>query len=210
MVLELKDISYAWPGSTGGSPLLDGLSLELRAGERIALTGANGAGKTTLLHIIMGLIIPDSGGIAAFGRPMQSESDFVWMRRRVGFLFQDSDDQLFSPTVEEDVAFGPLNLGLSHAEARQRVVQTLQELGIEHLLKKVTHNLSGGEKRLVAFATIAAMHPEVYILDEPSIGLDRQRRSLLLEYIREYAGTCIITTHDEEFLSKLEARPVNL
>jgi cobalt/nickel transport system ATP-binding protein len=214
-LIELKGITHTWPTAatkaTGGqAPLIDDFSLSLNEGERMALTGLNGSGKTTLMHILMGLTEPNSGDIHAFGKPCRLENDFAAMRRRVGFLFQDSDDQLFCPTVEEDVAFGPLNLGLSHHDARVRVEETLSALGVAHLQKSVTHKLSGGEKRLVAFATIAAMRPEAYVLDEPTSGLDKERREVMLSYIKENVRSALITSHDRDFLDEVTRRSVNL
>lgn len=223
MALELNGICYSWPTGGGvhetdtvthyvapGAMLINALSLTLAEGERVALLGGNGAGKSTLMHIIMGLVTPQKGTIRVFGSPVSTEVDFASLRRRVGFLFQDSDDQLFCPTVEEDVAFGPLNLGLTHAEARERVAGTLDALGIGHLKRSVTHRLSGGEKRLVAFATIAAMRPDIYILDEPTSGLDRQRRETLTSYINDHVHTALITSHDADFLSGITDRSVSL
>lgn len=207
MAIELKNITHSFEGD---SVLIDGLSLSLSKGERIALRGPNGAGKSTLMHIIMGLIRPTGGEIFAFGNPLKTEDDFALMRRRVGFLFQDSDDQLFCPTVAEDVAFGPLNLGLTHAEALLRVGETLSALGIGQLEQSITHRLSGGEKRLVAFATIAAMRPEVYILDEPTTGLDGAHRRRLMEYIDSNVSTCLVSSHDEDFLSQISTSTVTL
>ena len=138
----------------------------------MALLGPNGCGKTTLLHLIVGLLRPSAGQIEAFGRQRMAEADFHEVRRRVGLLFQDADDQLFCPTVAEDVAFGPLNLGKSRDEVRRIVAGTLDSLGLAGYEHRVTYRLSGGEKRLVALATVLAMQPEVLLLDEPSGGLD--------------------------------------
>ena len=209
MAIELKNITHAFEDS---GVLIDNISLSIGKGERIALHGHNGSGKSTLMHIIMGLIKPSSaeGSITAFERPMANEDDFIWMRQRVGFLFQDSDDQLFCPTVAEDIAFGPLNLGLTHSQAAERVKETLSALGIEHLEKSITHRLSGGEKRLVAFATIAAMKPEVYILDEPTAGLDEQRREMLIKYITDNIDTCLVASHDEGFIEGICTGSVSL
>ena len=133
--------------------------------------GPNGSGKTTLFHIIMGLLTPSSGTIEFFGKPVKTEKDFRKVYKKVGLLFQDADDQLFSPTVLEDVAFGPLNLGKSKLEARNIAQNTLERLGIAHFENRVTHKLSGGEKRLVALATVLSMEPELLLLDEPNTGV---------------------------------------
>ena len=179
-LLDLKDIHFGYPGL---APVLEGASMQLQPGERLSLIGPNGAGKSTLLKIIMGLLIPTSGSVTAFGKPCMSEADFHEMRRRVGFVFQDADDQLFCPTVAEDVAFGPLNLGKSKAEALAIVDTVLARLDLVHLRDRVTHKLSGGEKRLVTLATVLAMDPEVLILDEPTNALDPDNYARLTEIL---------------------------
>ncbi len=221
-MIELRAIEFSYPGgdasggdiSSGdaisGNALFEGLDFALRKGERVGLVGANGSGKSTLMRLIMGLRIPTAGDVVLFGRPCRTEDEFSEARRRMGFLFQDSDDQLFSPTVEEDIAFGPLNLGRTHAEARQDVVETCKLLGISGLRQKVTHKLSGGQKRLVALATAAAMRPEVYILDEPTAGIDEQAMDTLLRFIDQHVRTCLIASHDREFLAKVTSREFSL
>jgi cobalt/nickel transport system ATP-binding protein len=195
-IIELRDLRF----HRRGRALFDGLSFALGAGDRVGLVGPNGSGKTTLMHLVMGLLKPSSGEVRAFGRPRSTEEDFAEVRRRVGLLFQDSDDQLFCPTVREDVAFGPLNLGRTHEEAEAIVGETLAALGIEGLAGEVTHHLSGGEKRLVALATVVAMRPECYLLDEPTDGLDEGHSELFLEYLRRECGTYLVASHDREFL----------
>jgi cobalt/nickel transport system ATP-binding protein len=196
-VIEIKDLAFS---HHHGKTIFTGLNMSLLHGERIGLVGPNGSGKTTLMHLIMGLHKPSSGEIKVFGEPRVNEDDFKDVRKRVGLLFQDSDDQLFCPTVREDVAFGPLNLGKTHDEAATIVKDTLSVLGIGGLEDEVTHHLSGGEKRLVALATVIAMRPECYLLDEPTDGLDSEKASLLLKYLKEHASTYLIATHDREFL----------
>jgi cobalt/nickel transport system ATP-binding protein len=197
IMIEIKDLSFS---HHHGKTVFTGLNMTLLQGERVGLTGPNGSGKTTLFHLIMGLHKPSSGEIRIFGEPRVNEDDFKDVRRKVGLLFQDSDDQLFCPTVKEDVAFGPLNLGHSHDEAEKIVKDTLSVLGIGNLEGEVTHHLSGGEKRLVALATVIAMRPECYLLDEPTDGLDSKKASLLLQYLKESASTYVVATHDREFL----------
>jgi cobalt/nickel transport system ATP-binding protein len=195
-LIELRGIRL----SRRGRPLFDGLDFAMKEGDRVGLVGPNGSGKTTLMHLIMGLLKPSSGEIRVFGKPRSTEEDFAEVRRRVGLLFQDSDDQLFCPTVREDVAFGPLNLGRTHEEAEAIVEETLAALGIEGLAGEVTHHLSGGEKRLVALATVAAMRPECYLLDEPTDGLDEGHAGLFLEYLRRECRTYLVASHDRDFL----------
>ena len=167
IVINLSDISFAY---SGNATVLDKLNLQLYSGERLGLIGPNGSGKTTLFHIIMGLLKPSSGIIEIFGKQVSEEKDFRSVRERIGLLFQDADDQLFSPTVLEDVAFGPLNLGKSQDEARDIAHRTLDVLGLSGFEDRITYKLSGGEKKLVSLATVLAMEPEILLLDEPSNG----------------------------------------
>ncbi len=196
-MIEIRDLSFGYPN---GRKIFNGLSFSLEKGEKIGLVGPNGTGKTTLFYLIMGLLRPDSGEIKVFGRPRENEKNFLEVRQRIGLLFQDSEDQLFCPTVEEDIAFGPLNLGKSHNKARAIVGETCERLGLLGFEKKVTYRLSGGEKRLVALATVVAMNPECFLLDEPVAGLDEITRERFLRYLKEHAETYVIVTHDYEFL----------
>ncbi|WP_035254503.1 energy-coupling factor ABC transporter ATP-binding protein [Desulfatiglans anilini] len=196
-LIRLDGISFAYPGR---ATVLDHADLTLREGERIGLMGPNGAGKTTLFHLIMGLLKPDSGRIEIFGREVREEKDFESVRRQIGFLFQDADDQLFHPTVLEDVAFGPLNLGKSREEAQLIALKTLEKLGLEHFEGRITHRLSGGEKRLVALATVLAMEPKVLLLDEPTAGLDERTKERLTQLLKGLDLTYIIISHELDFL----------
>lgn len=199
-LIELTDLSFAYPGL---DPVLDGASMRLMAGERLSLVGPNGAGKSTLLKIIMGLLDPTGGTVTAFGKPCVVEADFHDMRRRVGLVFQDADDQLFCPTVAEDVAFGPLNLGKSKHEALAIVDRVLTRLGLTHLRDRVTHKLSGGEKRLVTLATVLAMEPEVLILDEPTNALDPSNYARLVEILKGLDQAILLVSHDPEFRAEI-------
>jgi cobalt/nickel transport system ATP-binding protein len=198
-LIDIKKLYFNYPK---GEKIFNGLDLSLREGEKVGLVGPNGAGKTTLFHIIMGLLRPTSGTVEIFGKMRKEEKDFIEVRQRIGLLFQDSDDQLFSPTVEEDIAFGPLNLGKSPEEARSIVKETCELLGLSGFEKRITHRLSGGEKRLVALATVVAMKPECYLLDEPFAGLDETTTQRFLHYLKTYAKTYIIISHDRELLKK--------
>jgi len=184
-------------------PVLVDVNFELHPGMRVAVTGPNGSGKTTLLHIIVGLLSPDAGVVEAFGRERRTESDFYEVRCRAGLLFQDPDDQLFCPTVLEDVAFGPLNLGRSRDEALQIVHRTLGRLGLTGYENRITTELSGGEKRLVSLAGVLAMEPDVLLLDEPAAGLDRQTRSRMIEILHELPQAMVVVSHDSEFLKEV-------
>ena len=197
MLINIKELDFGYPY---GKKVFEDLNFSLKSGETVGLTGSNGAGKTTLFHLIMGLLKPDAGEIEIFGKARKVERDFIEVRRRVGLVFQDSDDQLFCPTVEEDIAFGPLNLGKSQEEAKAVVGEVCEKLGLKGFEKKVTHRLSGGEKRLVALATAAAMNPECFLFDEPVVGLDEATTDRFLRYLKEYGKTYVIITHDREFL----------
>jgi len=197
-ILKIEDLHF---GYQNGKKVFHGLKFTLKEKERIGLVGPNGAGKTTLFHLIMGLQKPSSGSIEIFNIIRRTEHDFTEVRQRIGFLFQDSDDQLFCPTVEEDIAFGPLNLGKSHDEARLIVKDTCEKLGLSGYEKRITHRLSGGEKRLVALATVMAMHPECYLFDEPTAGLDDVTTGRFLDYLTAYTDTYVIITHNRELLT---------
>ena len=191
-----------------GRVVLDGVSLKISAGDRLALAGANGAGKTTLLRTLVGLERPSAGTLVAFGAERRREADFLEVRRRAGLLFQDADDQLFAPTVLEDVAFGPLNLGLAPARAVETARTTLARLALGHLEGRITHRLSGGEKRLVALAGVLAMAPDVLLLDEPTTGLDEANQARLEEILAGLDVAMVIVSHDRLFLERLATRAV--
>lgn len=186
----------------GGRRVLDGLSFSMSAGERIALVGDNGAGKTTLLRTIVGLESA-TGDIRAFGLHCQSEADFRHVRAKAAYLFQDPDDQLFCPTVIEDVAFGPLNLGLTREQATTRAHDILNELELDHLANRITHHLSGGEKRLVSLAAILAMDPELLLLDEPSNALDQTHLERMFDILAKQKIAMLVVSHDWRLLERL-------
>lgn len=199
VILNLLKIRYGYPG---GPLILNDLDFHLHAGDRIGLVAPNGSGKTTLFHIIMGLLKPIAGTVEAFGTTRKTEADFIEVRRRIGLLFQDADDQLFSPTVLEDVAFGPLNLGKSRDEAVAVARKTLDFLGLNDFEDRVTYKLSGGEKRLVSLATVLAMEPEVLLLDEPSTGLDSSTKDKLIDILNGLDLSLVLISHEFDFLSK--------
>jgi len=198
-LLELEKITFSYHGK---SRALDEIDFHLHYGEKTGLVGDNGSGKTTLLQLLVGIIRPDSGKMTIFGRKVEKESDFIAIREQIGLLFQNSDDQLFCPTVIEDVAFGPLNLGLSAQQARQRALETLEQLQLLELADRVTHQLSGGEKKLVALATLLSMKPKVLLLDEPTAGLDQGTKSRLAKILAELEVTYIMASHEFDFLSE--------
>jgi cobalt/nickel transport system ATP-binding protein len=197
-IIDLKGITFGYPG---GPLVLKDLDFTLCPGERIGIMAPNGSGKTTLFHLIMGLVKPLSGQVSIFGKALREEKDFVEVRRRIGLLFQDPDDQLFSPTVLEDVAFGPLNLGKTKAEAAAIARRTLAFLGLEGFEDRLTFKLSGGEKRLVSLATVLAMEPEALLLDEPENGLDARTRARLIEVLPGLDLSYILISHELDFLT---------
>lgn len=206
-LIETRDLFYRYPRR---GVVLDKVDFSLYPGERVALTGANGAGKTTFLHLLVGLKKAKGGEIYAFGQLRNEEKDFVEVRAKAGFLFQDPDDQLFCPTVLEDVAFGPLNLGRSRADAISIARDTLSSLGMEGFEDRITHQLSGGEKRMITLAAVLAMDPDVLLLDEPSNALDRDARQRLLDTLQALPHAMIIISHDDDFLAQLSTRRVCL
>jgi len=187
----------------GKRKVLDGISFSLRVGEKFIIAGDNGAGKTTLIETVMGFIPAEGGRIYLKGREVRNEEDFYALRTTVGYVFQNPDDQLFSLTVEEELAFAPLNLKLSREEVERRIDRVLKAFSIEHLREKTIHSLSGGEKRIVSIACVLTMEPEALILDEPTTGLDRKRFSRLVEFLKETDKSVIVVTHDVELIKSL-------
>ena len=172
----LENVSFSYDSYS----VLTEINFELRLGEKVGLIGPNGAGKTTLLYIIMGFLKPTSGKVFIFGKERKKEKDFLEVRQKLGLLFQDSDSQLFCPTVKEDIAFGPLNLGKDRNEVKEIVKSIAKIFNIEHLLERPVYKLSAGEKKIVALATVFAMNPICYLLDEPSSGLDEETKEKLI------------------------------
>ncbi|MCU1453592.1 MAG: Sulfate-transporting ATPase [Acidimicrobiales bacterium] len=212
-LLEVHDLHYAY---LGRFPALAGVSLTVEAGEKLALLGANGCGKSTLLKVLDGLLFPDAGTYRAFGAEitetgLEDEQRNRGFRSRIGFIFQNSDAQVFSPTVREEVAFGPLTMGLDAAEVEARVHDTLAMLNIAPLAERAPYQLSGGEKKRVAIASVLAMNPEVLLFDEPTAALDPRTQGWLIELIVELnaAGkTIVLATHDLDTLPLLADRAV--
>lgn len=181
-------------------PVLDGLDLTVPDGQKIGLLGPNGCGKTTLFYLIMGLLKPQAGTIEIYGRTCEKETDFQWARQQAGLLFQDPNDQLFSPTVGEDVAFGPLNLGKTHHEAKQIVAKTLEQVGLSGYEERVTYQLSAGEKHLVALATVLSMKPRILLLDEPMTGLDEKATERVMAILRGLPIGYLMISHNRAIL----------
>ncbi len=198
-VFTLDHISFAYSGER---KVLEDACFSLAPGQQAGLYGPNGSGKTTLFRIIVGLATPQKGQVLFHGRPATCEKDFRALRAKVGLVLQHAEDQLFCPTVVEDVAFGPLNLGLSPEEARERAVRTLEALGLRGFEDRLTHRLSGGEKKLVSLATVLVMEPEALLLDEPTNGLDPEARERIIDILKHLATARIIISHDWDFLSQ--------
>jgi cobalt/nickel transport system ATP-binding protein len=203
--IRAAGVRYRYPG---GRPALHGVDLHVEHGERVALLGPNGAGKTTLMLHLNGLLAGD-GVLEVAGLRVGRDSVHA-LRARVGLVFQDPDDQLFMPTVREDVAFGPLNLGLGRAEVAGRVDEALAAVRMAHAADRAPHQLSMGERRRVAIATVLAMHPALLVLDEPSANLDPRARRELLEVLAGVEGTMLVATHDLPLAAELCDRAVVL
>lgn len=199
-LIQLQQVSFSYPGNS--RLLLHEADVTFDRRQRIGLIGANGSGKTTLLHIIMGLLRPTAGKLFFKGREVSGAEDFRLLRRSVGMVFQDADDQLFSPTVLEDVAFGPLNLGLTQTEAQRVSHQTLADLELSKLTDRITCHLSGGEKKLVSLATILSMQPEAMLLDEPTNNLDTATKARLIAILKRLDIGYMIISHDWDFLAE--------
>ncbi len=193
--VEARGLSFAYPD---GAPVLDDVSFEVAPGECVGLVGPNGAGKSTLLLLLVGILNPSRGEIIVGDEELTARS-LKSVRRRLGFAFQDPDDQLFMSTVEADVAFGPRNMGLSEEEVAVRIKSALETVGIAHLADRPPFRLSGGEKRAAAIATVLAMGPDALILDEPTSSLDPRARRRLLELLSRLPHTRIVATHDIDF-----------
>ena len=201
MSVELTNVTYK---NDAGTVVLENLDLSLAAAEIVGVTGRNGSGKTTLLHVIMGFLKPQSGLVRVDGNPLRLERDFQRYRgATLGMLFQNTDDQLFCPSVEEEVAFGPLNLKRPVAEVRETVTTTLRQVGLEGFETRIPQKLSGGEKRMVALASVLSMSPRFLLLDEPTAGLDDVARARLIDVLKTIDAGILIATHDHELLSTL-------
>lgn len=200
--VEVQGLHYRYPD---GQAALRGVGFSLQPGETVGLIGSNGAGKSTLLLHLNGVLLSSAGQVWVQGLPVVG-ANLVEVRRRVGLMFQDPDDQLFMPTVQEDVAFGPLNMGLTAAEVQVRVARALAIVGASHLAGRAPYRLSGGEKRSVALAGVLAMNPSVVVMDEPSAGLDPAARRSLINLLAGLQHTQLIATHDLDLVQDLCSR----
>nr|WP_288660289.1 ATP-binding cassette domain-containing protein [uncultured Alistipes sp.] len=202
--LRFDDVHYRYPN---GYEALCGVSFRITHGEKVALVGANGAGKSTLLLHTNGLLMPSQGGVVLGGIALTRRT-LPLVRQSVGLVFQDSDNQLFMPTVEEDVAFGPSNMRLEPEEIRRRVTEALDAVGALDLRGESPFRLSGGQKKRVAIATILAMEPSVLVMDEPTSNLDPRARRQIIDLIRRFSHTTLIATHDMEMVLDLCDRTI--
>ena len=200
--IEVKDLRFAYPD---GHPALRGATLSIAPGDKAALVGPNGAGKSTLMLHLNGILQAAGGEVRVCGLPVRKDT-LGKIRAAVGLVFQDPDDQLFSPTVFDDVAFGPLHMGLPEAEVRQRVAEALAAVGMDDYAGRVSHHLSVGEKKRIAIATVLAMKPEILVLDEPSAGLDPRARRGLINLLRALPQTMLVSTHDIRMVAELFPR----
>ncbi len=205
-VLDVRGLAHVYPD---GHQALYGVDLHVDAGERVALLGPNGAGKTTLVLHLNGILAPSAGSVTVSGLRV-GKPDLKEVRRRVGLVFQDPDDQLFMPTVRDDVAFGPRNLGLRGAELDRTVLEALERVGMADHVDRPPHHLSFGQRRRVAVATVLAMEPEVLVLDEPSSNLDPASRRELADILRSLDVTVLMVTHDLPYALELCPRAVIL
>ena len=204
-MIQFENVTYAYEK---GKPVISEVSFEIRKGENVGLIGANGAGKSTVMKLLLGLAGPGAGAAAGsqtLGRILVDGLEVIprnlaEVRRKLGFVLQNSDNQMFMPTVLEDMLFGLLNYGMSRQEALQRVDRVLKELGQEKLRDLYNHKISGGEKRMAAVATVLAMDPEVLLMDEPTSALDPYNRRIIINTIRELPCTKIITSHDLDMI----------
>ncbi|HEX2954801.1 MAG TPA: ABC transporter ATP-binding protein [Bacillota bacterium] len=205
-IVEVKDLSYAYPD---GHMALQGLSFRITHGESVGIVGANGAGKSTLLLHLIGVLFPQQGAVRVGDYPVTPKT-LPKIRQSAGMVFQDPDDQLFMPTVFEDVAFGPLNQGLPDDEVERRVNDALETVGASHLKNRPPYKLSGGEKRSVAIASVLSMAPNILIMDEPSSALDPLARRRLIQLLATFTHTKIIATHDLDMVMDLCKRTIVL
>jgi cobalt transport protein ATP-binding subunit len=202
-ILAVENLSFQYPD---GHAALQAVSLKISPGEKVALVGPNGAGKSTLMLHLNG-ILAGQGDLCVAGMALTKEN-LPLVRARVGMVFQNPDDQLFSPTVFEDVAFGPLHMGLPETEVRRRVERALTQVGMSQYANRLSHHLSVGEKKRISIATVLSMEPEILVLDEPSAGLDPRARRALINLLSEMELTMLVSTHDMRMVAELFPRTV--
>lgn len=205
-ITSFNDVFFAYPD---GKQALRGISFDICRGESVGIVGENGAGKSTLLRLLAGLLIPQKGVIRVGDTPV-TKKNLPAVRRRLGFTFQEPDDQLFMTSVYDDVAFGPRNYGLDEKEVEKRVIKALDTVGGLHMMERAPYKLSGGEKRAAAIAAVLSMEPEILVLDEPTASLDPKARRRLIKLLASFSHTKIIATHDLDMVLELCGRIVVL
>jgi len=203
-IVEVQDLKFSYPDHT---PALNGVTFRIEHGESVAVVGANGAGKSTLLLHLNGYLSPVEGKVRIGDYPLTPKT-LQEVRRTVGMVFQDPDDQLFMSTVSDDVAFGPLNLGFPAEDVRERVQSALQTVGVLHLKDRPSYRLSAGQKRRVAIASVLSMSPDILVMDEPTSGLDPQARRKLISILKTFKHSKIIATHDLDMVTELCERTI--
>jgi len=204
--LEVRDLRFAYDAST---PVIDGLNFQVHHGDSVGIVGANGAGKSTLLLLLMGVLRAQAGEIIV-GDTHLTARTLPIIRQKLGLVFQDPDDQLFMPTVFDDVAFGPRNSGQDEADVREQVHRALEQVGILHLKDRPPYRLSGGEKRAAAIASVLSMHPDFLILDEPTASLDPATRRRVIRLLNQFEHTKLMTSHDLDMILETCARTIIL
>lgn len=204
--IELKDVSFRYPD---GHQALEDISFLLGHGESVGVVGANGAGKSTLLSLLTGIQFPQTGSVRVGDLPV-NKNTLSEIRRSVGLVFQEPDDQLFMTSVYDDVAFGPRNYKLDEAEVEKRVIEALEEVGIPHLKDRPPYKLSGGEKKLAAIASVISMKPDILIMDEPTASLDPKARRKIMNILIGFSHTKIITSHDLDMIMAMCSRTIVL
>ncbi|MBM4422308.1 MAG: ATP-binding cassette domain-containing protein [Chloroflexi bacterium] len=202
--IEVNDLRFKYPD---GHEALRGVTLSIAPGEKVALVGPNGAGKSTLMLHLNGILETQHGEVCSCGQLVKQET-LGKVRAAVGLVFQDPDDQLFSPTVFDDVAFGPLHMGMPESDVRQRVREALAAVDMAEAIDRVSHHLSMGQKKRIAIATVLSMSPEILVLDEPSAGLDPRARRGLINLLRRLPQTMLVSTHDMRMVAELFPRTV--
>lgn len=201
--ISIKNLMFLYPGQP---PLLEGINLEIMPGEKVGVIGPNGSGKTTLFLLLAGILTPGSGSLSVLDSVVKTGS----FNNNLGFVFQNPDDQLFCPTVKDDMAFGLINLGYSQEEADSIINRYLEGIDMLDLAERPPHNLSGGEKRMISIGGVMVMNPTVVVLDEPESSLDSRARRQLIEFLKDSNETLLVASHDLEFLLETCSRTVLL
>ena len=204
-MLRFDNVTYSYPGS---APAIDGVTFDVNDGEKVGLIGANGAGKSTLMKCVPGLL--EASGMITVGGLAVNRENLADVRRKVGYVLQDPDSQMFMPKVIDDMIFGPVNYGLSREEAEAQADRVLEELGMTRLRDRYNHRISGGEKRMAAIATVLAMGPDIMLMDEPSSSLDPRNRRALINTIKRLDRTMLIASHDLDMILDICSRVILL